>query len=274
MVTMKMRIFLEWFVLLCGCEAGKVGKPDVSDTMTPDTMTPYAEQIRTRSPMLVPIQSACENHLSMVGTMDLSGEMLTPDNEIAIPRSAHNVAHYLSALPYSQDGDEMIDEELVWGIADNKLGVIIPHAWNSNTVEVYILRDFFDGSGKEPETVAGVCVQDSCEPFEPVIYPRPSCAKFYVTGLINLEGIWRMTATTLPLPIEVNVSQKGRTLTLTQNVGGQQSAFLHNDVVRLETDSYRYECTLTSRVHCDGVTIDVQTGTQISNWFADKQKTE
>lgn len=261
---MKSIYFLMWFVLFVGCEVGQTEMRGQPDTKT------YAQKTNEQSPTLTPTTSVCKSNLDRIGAMDLASAMLTDDQEIAIPRGAHDFAYYLSVMPYSKEGDEMTDEQLVWGIADKTLGKIISHAWNNNTIEVKVQRDYFDADDKEPQSVAGVCVQDPCETFESIVYPRPSCAKFRVVGLINLEGTWRIMSSMLPMAMEINVYQKSRALTLTADAEAKQNATLHNNVVTLATDAHRYECTLTSRSHCDGIIVDVQTDKTIGTWTADR----
>ncbi len=213
----------------------------------------------------------CEELENTIGALDLNGERLTSDHEIAMPKGAHDLAYYLYAMPYSQDGDELSDEELVWGLADKTLATIVSHAWNNGIVEVSVQRDYFDAAGEEPASVAGVCVADPCEIVEPIIYPRPACAKFRVIGLVNLEGTWRIITSMLPFALEINVYQKGRELMLTGRASKEHEAFLFKNVVVFETGVLRYQCMLTSRTHCEGTVIDTQSKEVIETWSADKQ---
>ncbi len=269
---MKTICFFGCFVLLViGCEAPQ-GSSHLDATDSADvTISRVTGTNISLQPTAEDSQTSCEDFQQKVGSVDLNGELLTHQNLIAVPKNVHAFSGYLYAMPYSEDGDEMgFEQEFIWGVVSKKVAMITPRSENSNTVEVISLQDFFDTDGYEPQTIAGVCAIDPCDNKPTLMYPQPGCAGFTIVGLVNLEGAWLVQGSMFWEPFVTSFTQTGREVTATPLMADQSHAILEQNVLRFDANHYQYVCTLTSRTHCDGKRIDVQTGISVGWWVADK----
>ncbi len=196
-----------------------------------------------------------------IGTIDLNGELLSETLELAIPKGASSAPYHLFAVPYSADGDELTDKHLLWEAWDDTLVTFTSHAWNDSTVDVSMLRDWFDEQGNEPASDARVCVKDSCS----------NCTDFQLVGLIDVSGTWCITSAQFPFTFELNILQRGRELTSALNSDDGIIATLQGNHVIFTHASLRYECTLKTRTFCAGNTTDLQTGAMLARWNAVRQ---
>ncbi len=219
--------------------------------------TPGPQDVEVHEKSRAPI---CVDHPE-ISTIDLNGALLTETLELAIPKQVSSLDHRLFAVPYSTNGDEIMDEYLVWKSVDDTLVTFTSHAWNDNTVSVNVMRDLFDGQGHEPVTDARACVKDSCA----------NCTSFRIVGLVDVGGTWRITSAQFPLTFEVDINQHGRELSPSLDLHGGIIASLQGNHVTFVHGSSRYECTLKSRTFCAGHTTDLQTGGTLARWNAVKQ---
>lgn len=258
-------------LLVVGCEPTQ-GLVASNATEMHDAGTTTVVGTNVRVPAIITgSSSACEDPNQTVGTIDLNGDTLTMQNVIVVPRDLHAFSSYLYAMPYSVEGDEVDSVPLIWGVANKKIGAITSQSDDDYTVEVTSLQDYFDTDGYEPQTVAGVCAIDPCNTKPPLVYPQPGCAGFTIVGLINLEGAWLIQGSMFSESRHITFTQTGREVVVTPLLADQSKAELTHNVLRFSPNHYQYVCTFTSRTHCDGKRIDVQTGISVGWWVADRQ---
>ncbi len=271
---MKTICLLAGFVLsIASCEPSgqRSVENDTGDVRDQSTTSFVGTNVRLR-PTIEGTSLNCDDPKQRVGTVDVNGDLIDSQNIIAVPKDAHVFSNFLYAAPYSEDGDEMdFEQTLVWGVANKKIAQIPPVVNDIYTVEVVALQDFFDTDGYEPQTVAGVCAIDPCSPNPPMMYPQPGCAGFTIVGLINLEGTWLIQGSMFSKPRTIDFAQTGREITTTPLLADQSQAQLVDNVLRFTPNHYQYVCTFTSRTHCDGNRIDVQTGIVVGWWVGDRQ---
>lgn len=244
---------------------------DTSEVRDLSTMQVVGTNVRSRS-TIENTSINCNDPKQRVGTVDINGDLIDLQNVIAIPKDNYTFSNFLYVMPYSVDGDEMdFEQTLVWGVADKKVAQIPPVVNDLYTAEAVALQDWFDTDGYEPQTVAGVCAIDPCNHSPPLVYPQPGCVGFTIVGLINLEGEWLIQGSMFSKPQHVVFTQTGREITSTPLLADQSQAILVDNILRFTPNHYQYVCTFTSRTHCDGKRIDVQTGIVVAWWVADRQ---